>query len=158
MDAVLKWIFLMNKYVSGVVPLLCCTLFAGWANAADLVTHKVTVVNESRENLWLTHASWPLGEYDLNDYVIPMHHTGEFEVDVADTKKGRVDFSYTAGEKKCRFRGGLAQSKYNGWILPDYRTIGWSKAKSTGSVHADCKASFEKSTEGDGYHLQFIIK
>lgn len=148
----------MNTYISPLASLLCLTLCAGWVNAADPVSFDVTLVNETREDLHLTGASWPFGNYEATDYMIPKHHSGTFRVNVWDDRKGRVRFKYSAGEKTCRFVGGLGQKRVGAWLIPQYETYLWSKAVSVGSFHADCQATITKKAQGKNYDLRVTMK
>lgn len=147
----------MNRYIPHVTSVIVFTLAAGVASANTPHSFDVTLVNESEENLQMTTASWPFGNFEADDYEIPRHHSGKFRVKVSDEKKGRITFSYSTGEKTCLFSGGLEQRRVTGWLMYDFETNPWSRAKSVGSFHAECKAAIKKKVWGKGYDLKFTI-
>lgn len=149
---------MMNKYLSPVASLVLLTLCASWTQAADPLKFDVTLVNETREDLKLTAATWPLGSFNATDYMIPKHHTGAFRVHVWDERKGRINFKYSTGEKTCRFSGGLGVRRMGAWIISRYEVYTWSKASSVGNFHAVCLASIVKKAEGKGYDIRVSMK
>jgi hypothetical protein len=158
MDLLKKWISIMTRYIPHVTSLLLLTLAAGAASADTPHTFDVTLENGAGEHLALNKASWPFGSFKADDYAIPKHHSGKFRIKVPDEKKGRISFSYTIGDKTCNFSGGLDQKRVAGWLIYDFETFSWARAKSSGIFHADCKAAIKKKVWGKGYDLKFTIK
>jgi hypothetical protein len=150
--------FYMSRYTPHVFSLVSLALVTGIASAAAPQEFDIKLVNESGEHLSLNKASWPFGKFEADDYAIPMHHAGKFRLAVSDDKKGRVSFEYTTGDKACSFSGGLDQKRVAGWLIYDFETYSWARAKSSGSFRADCKAAIKKKVWGKGYDLKFTIK
>jgi hypothetical protein len=149
---------MMNNYIPHVVTLIGLTLAVSVAGADVRQSFDVSLVNGSGVNLALNKASWPLGNFVADDYAIPRHHSGKFRVKVHDEKRGRISFSYTTGEKSCLFSGGIDQKRVLNWLIYEYETYSWARAKSTGNFHAACTASIKKKVWGKGYDLRFTIK